>query len=250
MSAQSTASERAAGLAEPPNRRQRARAATLEEIKQTALELMREQGTVDVRFTDIARAMGLTPPALYRYFADRDELLTAMVTDSFEDLAAELAAARESVPATDLGGRFLATCGAYRKWAGANPQRFSLIFGVPVPGYSAPVGGPTTDAAQRAMANLAGLVLDTERHGTLGAPLVPDVSPAFAEFAGCKLAEFGDAIAPATYQAMLLTWSSLHGFVCLEAYGHFFWMEPGIRDDLFRALVRVAAVTTGLTPPD
>ena len=49
---------------------------------------MREQGTTDVRFTDIARVMGMTPPALYRYFADRDELLTALITDAYGDLGA------------------------------------------------------------------------------------------------------------------------------------------------------------------
>ena len=47
---------------------------------------MREQGTTDVRFTDIARVMGMTAPALYRYFADRDELLTALITDAYDDL--------------------------------------------------------------------------------------------------------------------------------------------------------------------
>ena len=71
-----------------PTRRERARTATVEEIKSTALALMREQGTTDVRFTDIARVMGMTPPALYRYFADRDELLTALITDAYGNLGA------------------------------------------------------------------------------------------------------------------------------------------------------------------
>ena len=72
-------------VAEPVvlSRRERARAATIEEIKATALEQMRESGTTDIRFTDIARAMGMTPPALYRYFADRDELLSALIVDGF-----------------------------------------------------------------------------------------------------------------------------------------------------------------------
>ena len=48
--------------ASTPTRRERARAATVAEIKQVALDLMREHGTTDVRFTDIARVMGLPPP--------------------------------------------------------------------------------------------------------------------------------------------------------------------------------------------
>lgn len=58
-----------------PSRRERARAATIGEIKETAVALMRERGTTDVSFADIARSMGMTAPALYRYFEDRDELL-------------------------------------------------------------------------------------------------------------------------------------------------------------------------------
>ena len=49
---------------------------------------MREQGTTDVRFTDIARVMGMTPPALYRYYADRDELLTDLIADAYSELGA------------------------------------------------------------------------------------------------------------------------------------------------------------------
>src|SRR5215216_2099690 len=95
-------------------RRERARAATVAEIKQTALDLMREQGTTDVRFTDIARVMGMTPPALYRYFADRDELLTALITDAYGDLGATVARARDSVSEEDLAGRWVAAATAYR----------------------------------------------------------------------------------------------------------------------------------------
>ena len=90
-------------------RRERARAATIEEIKATALDLMREQHTTDVRFTDIARVMGMTPPALYRYFADRDELLTALITDAYDDLGGPgRRLARRRCPTADIGGRWLA----------------------------------------------------------------------------------------------------------------------------------------------
>jgi AcrR family transcriptional regulator len=95
-------------------RRERARAATIEEIKATALDLMREQHTTDVRFTDIARVMGMTPPALYRYFADRDELLTELITDAYDDLGARVAHSRDEVAESDIGGRWLAAAQAYR----------------------------------------------------------------------------------------------------------------------------------------
>jgi AcrR family transcriptional regulator len=152
----------------------------LDEIKQTALELMREQGTPDVRFSDIARAMGLTAPALYRYYANRDELLTDMIVDAFDDLAAKLAEAAAEVPAEDLGGRLYASAAAYRRWASSESLRFALIFGQPVPGYAAPDQGPTTEAAGRAMANLSQIVTVATEQGKLGEPLLRDVGKAFA----------------------------------------------------------------------
>src|SRR3954470_17702050 len=112
-------------------RRERARAATVAEIKQTALDLMREQGSTDIRFTDIARIMGMTAPALYRYYTDRDDLLTDLITDAYEQLGAVVSAARDQVPVDDIGGRWLATASAYRDWARSEPHRFALILGMP-----------------------------------------------------------------------------------------------------------------------
>ncbi|MDH6577362.1 TetR/AcrR family transcriptional regulator [Kitasatospora sp. MAP5-34] len=234
------------------SRRERVRAATVEEIKQTALTLMRESGTAEVRFTDIARLMGITAPALYRYFADRDELLTALVADSFDSLAAALAGAQESVPADDLGGRFLAICSAYRSWALGDPQRFALIFGVPVPSYQAPPDGPTAEAGQRALDHLAALVTDTARLGRLGPPLVAPAAPAVPAAAGTlaeKTEHCADGLAPEIYQVLLLTWSTLHGFVSLEVYGHFNWLDATTLDHLFTTQVRAAALVAGLVQP-
>jgi len=250
------------------SRRERSRAATRIEIKQTALDLMREHGSTHVRFTDIARVMGLTPPALYRYYADRDELLTEMITDGYHDLAAALSAAPGAAGASgDPTARLQAVGLAYRAWALEDPQRFALIFGVPVPGYAAPPEGPTVVAAQRAMANLAEVVVRAAADGTLADPVVTEVGPTVrAEMAerkntpGYVAAQTPDgsaapwpadqldlpAIAPATHQAMLHSWAAMHGFVSLEAYGHLEWFSDQAREDLFTALLALAAVSMGL----
>src|SRR3954451_13666366 len=112
------------------SRRERARLATVDEIKATALDLMREQGTTDVRFTDIARVMGMTPPALYRYYADRNDLLTDLITDAYDHLGRAILTAREKHEPDDIAGRWLAAASAYRTWAGREPQRFALILGL------------------------------------------------------------------------------------------------------------------------
>jgi AcrR family transcriptional regulator len=224
-------------------RRERLRAATIDEIKQTALRLMRESGTIDLRFTDIARAMELTPPALYRYFADRDALLNVLIADAYTELGREVAQARDAVPVEDLGGRLLAVAQAYRQWARREPQQFSLIFGLPVPGYVAPQDGPTTEAAQRAMAQLSQLFLDAQSQGRLGRPMLAEVTPALCDVAREKQ----DAGIPAeSFQAMLYAWTALHGFTTLEAYGHFDWMGDEAREDLFLGQVRLVAGQAGI----
>jgi AcrR family transcriptional regulator len=230
-------------------RREKARAATIDEIKQTALALMREHGTVEIRFVDIARAMNMTPPALYRYFADRDVLLSALIADAYDVLGRTVADARDAVPADDVGGRFMAIAQTYRRWARREPQQFALIFGLPVPGYAAPADGLTTEAAQRAMSQLSLLFVDALQRGRLGPPRLRDVHPSIAACAAERNQDLTVAIPPDTFQAILHAWSTLHGFASLEAYGHFDWMGEPARDALFSGQARLAAELAGLPAP-
>jgi AcrR family transcriptional regulator len=239
-------------------RRERIRAATIDEIKQTALQLMRDSGTVDIRFTDIARAMELTPPALYRYFADRDALLNELIADADTTLGQEVAAARDAVPEADLFGRFLAVAQAYRHWARREPQQFALIFGLPLPGYVAPQDGPTTEAAQGAMAELSRLFLEARVQGQLNRPILREVSPALQALAASKHAgaegnippnipsDLPTDIPPESFQAMLHAWASLHGFTSLEAYGHLDWVGVDAVEGLFVGQVKLAARAAGI----
>ncbi|MEJ3747295.1 TetR/AcrR family transcriptional regulator [Actinomycetes bacterium KLBMP 9797] len=226
-------------------RRERARAATINEIKDVARRLMRESGVDAVRFTDIAKAMDMTPPALYRYFADRDELISALIADAYEALGAAVAQARAEVPPGDIAAAWVAAGQAYRRWAHAEPQQFALILGLPLPDYAAPEDGVTTEAAGRAMSELSSLFVEALQRGELRPPLIRDVPPAVAECALLK-AKHSNSVSPESFQAMLHGWAALHGFTSLEAYGHFDWMGPEARDALFLGQLRLIAETAGL----
>ncbi len=227
-------------------RRERQRAATVEEIKEVARGLMREQGTVDVRFTDIAKEMGMTPPALYRYFADRDALLTELIAEAYRDLGRQVAEAREKCDPDDVWGRWIAVGTAYRDWARREPEQFALILGMPVPGYVAPEDGPTTDAAKDAMAQLSLLFIRAAELGVLQKPLVRDASDAMAACAAEKHPELGGLVPPESFQAMIQAWATLHGITCLDAYGQFDWMGDEAREALFVSTLRAAAVAAGI----
>jgi AcrR family transcriptional regulator len=227
-------------------RRERQRAATVEEIKEVARGLMREQGTTDVRFTDIAKEMGMTPPALYRYFADRDALLTELIAEAYRELGREVAEAREQRDPDDIGGRWIAVGTAYRNWARRESEQFALILGMPVPGYVAPEDGPTMDAAKDAMAQLSLLFVGAAELGVLQAPLVRDVSDEMTACAAEKHPELGGLVPPESFQAMIQPWATLHGITCLDAYGQLDWMSEEAREALFVSTLRTAALAAGI----
>ncbi len=51
-----------------------------------ALRLVEEHGLEALTFSSLAKRLGVTPPALYWHFKNRDELLAAMVDHAFADL--------------------------------------------------------------------------------------------------------------------------------------------------------------------
>ncbi|NHC15456.1 TetR/AcrR family transcriptional regulator [Motilibacter deserti] len=227
-------------------RRAITRAATVEEIKRTALTLMREQGSTDLRFADIARAMSMTAPGLYRYFSGRDELVAALVEDAFVELGDALELAVESVDGESAYERLAALCQAYRAWATADPTRFAVVFGLPVAGYVAKDERGKSEAAERAFGYLASPVLGAVAAGEPVLPGQPEVAAAFA--AVCDKPPL-DRLTPPQAQAMLHAWASLHGFVCLEAFGHLFGLAGPPADALFASLVRAVAGYIGLREP-
>ena len=238
-------------------RREATREATIREIKQTALARMRAEGTVDVRLSDVARDMRMSAPGLYRYFDGRDGLLTALIVDALTHLADRVEAARDSAPAADTGGRFLAVAQAYRAWALADPQGFTLVFGPSLSGFSKghqghtrgateePVG-PDKAAALRAMEGLRSLAREADAAGTRRPPPLTELPPVLVQ-AFCD-AELHGADPP-TELAMVHCWASLHGFVTLEANGNLDWHGPEAREPMFLGLVRVLTGVLGLPEP-
>ena len=146
-------------------RRERVRQATVEEIKAVARAQMAAEGTAGVNLRAIAREMGMTAPALYRYFGSRDDLVTALVTDAYDALADAMEAAVAAVAAGRHADRVRAAFGAFRAWGLEHPTEFALIFGSPIPGYVAPEA--TRPAGTRYTGLLAGLLVEAHAAGAL-----------------------------------------------------------------------------------
>lgn len=230
-----------------PSRRERVRAATIEEIKATALRMLREHGS-DLRFADIARDMGMTAPALYRYFADRDELLSALMVDGFREMQDALTTALDHAEPADLAGRVRAAAVAYRAFAAADPSRFSLLFGLPNPGFGRHSEHGSGPAAGATMARLEAMIRTVLDHGALPDPLVAGTGPrASTELLEVQHAE-GPPVPAAHYQALLHFLAAVHGFACLESFDHLNWIGPEARDEVFEAQIDLLVRSFGAGP--
>ena len=206
----------------PTTRQAARRSAARQEILDTARAQMAESGAAALSLRAVARQMQLTAPALYRYFTDRDALVTALIVAAFNALADSLAAARDADPAAGVSQRLLAIGLAYRAWALAHPQDYLLIFGTPLPGYTAPaeITGP---AAKRSFDVLA----EALRPARLGAARwgrAFQAAPAAlqAQVAAWR-ARYGYDVSGEALLFALETWTRIHGLVSLELVGQ---IEP------------------------
>lgn len=123
-------------MAGPHTARARARVQMLSEIKAAALAQLTAEGAAGLSLRAIARELGVVSSGIYRYYANRDELLTALILDAYADLAATIEGAAPRKGAHQQ--QFLTRWQAFRRWALAQPARFQLLYGSPVPGYRAP----------------------------------------------------------------------------------------------------------------
>ena len=125
--------------------RARVRAEMTEEIKAVARRHLATDGA-NLSLRAVARDMGMASSAVYRYFASRDDLLTALIIEAYDSVgeAAEQAAA--AAASAGFADQLVAVGHAVREWALAEPHQWALIYGSPVPGYQAPQDtiGPAT----------------------------------------------------------------------------------------------------------
>lgn len=202
-----------------------------EAIKDTAWKQIAAFGAPALSLRGIARDLKISAPAIYNYFPDRDALVTALIIDAFMSFGDSQLAARDSVPAEDLVGRFKAIGLSYRDWAHTYPQRYQLIFGTPIPGYEYPVEKVFPSSARSIMA-LFSVVESFRVAGKLNVGKFPTVKKEYqAEFDLWK-SQIGD-VHPLSHFVAMVIWSRVHGIVSLEIQGN---LPPFGRkgDELYR----------------
>lgn len=181
---------------------------------------MAEEGAASLNMRTVARYVGMTPPALYRYFARRDDLITALIVEAYDELAGAIEAAVATLPQADYAGRLYRGILAYREWAVAHPTEFALIYGSPIPGYDAPEDS-TGPAAARQGAAFVRIMGEAWHAGALTLPILPADVQATLDMQMTPWKREHDYNLPGVLIYMVLsTWSVMHGMVSLEVFGH------------------------------
>ncbi|MFJ7250051.1 TetR/AcrR family transcriptional regulator [Kitasatospora sp. NPDC098652] len=195
--------------------RERAREELTREIKQEARRQLASAGAQQLSLRAVARELGMASSALYRYFASRDELLTALIIDAYTELGEAAEHAVTAEPGASARERWRAGWQATRHWARANPHEFALIYGTPVPGYAAPE--TTVEAAARLPLALLGVVRAAPLRPTPAGPTLRGALPEQL----ANLAAFAAPELPApTLARAVSAWIQLIGLIGFELHGH------------------------------
>jgi AcrR family transcriptional regulator len=218
-----------------PSRRDRLRAATIDEIIQTARRLLVKDGPQAVSLRAIAREMGMTAPGLYRYFGNHEELVRHLTASIFTELghdihqaieAAAPPAARVNEAGPDdaeratLTVKMVAACREFRRWSLNHQGEFALVFGVPLPGLD----DGRYDLADECNLAFAGtffaLFLELWRKVPFAVPADEQIDPGLRGQLGRYRDALGTTIPLGVVLTFLRCWTVLYGAVAMEVFGH------------------------------
>lgn len=233
-------------MSAPRSARDRVRRELTREILDVARAQLARDGAQGLSLRSVARELEMAPSALYRYFASRDDLLSALILEAFESLAdgAERASDAAFEAGTDGVERWAAVPRSMRTWALGHPHEWGLVFGAPVPDYAAPQA--TVAPYARLAAALVRPVVVAGREGRLCLPITAPVTP---EALGSSLEPVADSLLPGLPTAVVAravqAWSTIVGVISLELFGH--WRNTVLAPVvLFEEVVATLARDLGL----
>ncbi len=239
-----------ANLVPASTRRARVREATTTQIKDTARQLLVAHGVSAVSLRAIARELGMTAPAIYRYFLSREDLLDTLVADSFDELSGSLTRAAEDAAAGGAASQLIAAARELRRWALMHPAEFGLLFGTPLPGAASDPSAGTQETVTDEACRAFGLVF-AELFGQLWErqpfPVAADheIDPGLAAQLRTYADQLGRPLPLGAVLIYLSSWVRLYGLIALEVFGHLsFALDDG--EALFETELRSLAGQLGI----
>lgn len=196
-------------------------------IKNTAWVQIQELGAAALSLRGIARQLGIAAPSIYHYYPNRDALVTALILDAFLSLAAAQQQAYAAASGDHQAVQLAVLGLVYRQWAIAQPQRYQLVFGTPIPGYIAP-DEKTLPAAAACFVPLTQVLQSAFKDGKLSLKRFSPLTPALASMLEAW-AQFEQSATPDVLYLALIFWSRIHGLIMFEVNGQYpsFISDPG-----------------------
>ena len=200
--------------------RERVRVEMLQEITEVARRHLALSGPASLSLRAVARDVGVVSSAVYRYFPSRDELLTALIIEAYDDLGATVEQAESAVRRRDLTERWRVICTSVRRWAIEHPHEYGLLYGTPVPGYAA--RRRTITSAARVPNLMLALLADMTVAGQAPGkgPDAARVPRKVRASIVSALAAVDGAVSPDLMARGLIAWTWLYGAVSYELFGH------------------------------
>ncbi|MFI7636004.1 TetR/AcrR family transcriptional regulator [Nonomuraea sp. NPDC049400] len=201
-------------------RRERLRAELERDAKAVARRIAAEEGVEGLTLAAVAREVGVTPPALYRYFNGRAGLVRAVyddVTAEFMDIVSQ--AVQRQDP-DDISAQLHAATRAVLDWSLANKVEFDLLMGAGFP----KVAASDDDIPMVIARELGGLFgqrfAQLWREGRLTFPADEDIDPALVPQLRTYRETVGLEFPIGVVFLMIICWRQIYGLLCMAVYGH------------------------------
>lgn len=101
-----------------------------EQLIQQAIQLIEANAQTDISLAQLAKAVGVKPPSLYRYIKNRDELITAVNSHTLQTLFARFEQTLQTAP-TSPKEKLLALLHTQRQFSHEHPHSYLLAFTSP-----------------------------------------------------------------------------------------------------------------------
>lgn len=198
-------------------RRARIREAALKEIRSIARRLLVAEGSAAVTINAVAREMGMSGPALYRYYSSQGELIDALTSDFYRELIAAMRTAAEHPAADTPGRRLLAISRALRGWANSHPAEFAWLFASRVPTSRIAQCGPHANDSGRAFCLVfLEQIVEIWQTQRFPIPSLEDMAPSLAAQLHAYSERIDGRLPPEATYVFVTCWTRLYGLLCME----------------------------------
>ncbi|GAA2147649.1 TetR/AcrR family transcriptional regulator [Glycomyces algeriensis] len=199
------------------DRRQRQREATQAEIRQTARQLLVESGPEAMSVSAIARRMGLSGPAIYRYYGSHEALIGAVIADLFKEVTEAIERARDAAEPDSPGERLLAMSRGLRTWATSQTVEFRLLFAAPIPEANRRADSERQQAGEEFDQVFLREIERLWAERPFPVPDLDGLDPALRSQVLAYTQRKRTTLPPEAVQVFLTCWTRLYGLLVMEA---------------------------------